>query len=137
MNLFVYGTLMDPEIMAQAAGETYRSQRATLFQYVRKTLRGEIYPAIIRQPSGAVAGLIYYDVSSAAMARLDRFEGPLYVRSEVVALSAAGERVATYTYVIASDSAHRLSADDWCFEAFMQNHKQIFQDDYSGYALLG
>ncbi len=136
MNLFAYGTLMDPGIMAHVCDEAYRSQRATLLHYVRRRVSGEVYPAIIAQPGGAVAGVIYFDVSPAAMARLDRFEGDLYQRAEVAVISDAGESMTTQTYVIAADSAHKLSDDDWNYEVFMVNHKQIFQDDYCGYAEL-
>ncbi len=99
-------------------------------------MSGEVYPAIIAQPGGAVDGVIYFDVSSAAMARLDRFEGDLYQRAEVAVISDAGECMTTQTYVITADSIHKLSDDAWSYEDFMANHKQIFQDDYCGYAEL-
>ncbi|MDD3814374.1 MAG: gamma-glutamylcyclotransferase [Desulfocapsaceae bacterium] len=133
MNLFAYGTLMDTEIMTQVSGATYRSQKATLLHYVRKTVRGEVYPAIIKQSRGSVEGIVYFDVSLESFDRLDTFEGPLYVRTEVETISNDGERVSTFTYVLTANSAHKLSEDDWNYENFIMNHKQLFQSGYHGY----
>lgn len=133
MNLFAYGTLMDTEIMSQVSGATYLSQKATLLHYVRKTMCGEVYPAIIKQSGGSVDGIVYFNVSLEAFDRLDKFEGPLYVRAEVETICKKGERVSTYTYVLTANSAHKLSDDDWNYENFITNHKQLFQNGYHGY----
>lgn len=133
MNLFAYGTLMDTEIMTQVSGTTHRSQKATLLQYVRKRVSGEVYPAIIKQNDGSVDGIVYFNVSSEELDRLDKFEGPFYERTEVVAVNDDGESISTHAYVIAADSAHQLSNDNWSYEHFLMNHKQLFQGDYHGY----
>lgn len=133
MNLFAYGTLMDLEIMTQVSGNQYRSQKATLLNYVRKRVRGEVYPAIIGQSGGAVDGILYFNLSKEAFDRLDKFEGPLYVRTEAEAVCDNGEGLATDTYVITADSAHQLSDDDWSYENFIMNHKQLFQGSYNGW----
>lgn len=136
MNLFAYGTLMDPEIMAQVSGNTFRSQKGTLFQYVRKTVWGEIYPAIFKRNGSSVDGIIYFDISAEAFARLDKFEGPLFVKKKVMMVCDNGENVGTYTYVIAPDSIHQLSDDDWNYEDFLANDKQLFQSSFQGYSRL-
>jgi gamma-glutamylcyclotransferase (GGCT)/AIG2-like uncharacterized protein YtfP len=136
MNLFAYGTLMDSEIMEDVCGEACRSQRATLLHYVRKRVCGEVYPAIAAQPGGAVAGVVYFDLSSAAMSRLDRFEGDLYQREVAVVICDHGESIDTHTYVISTGCVHKLSDDDWSYEDFMAKHKQLFQNGYCGYAEL-
>lgn len=133
MNLFAYGTLMDPEIMAQVTGAEYRSEKATLPQYVRKTVWGEVYPAIIKRSGSSVDGVVYFDITPEIFDRLDNFEGPLYVRKKVVVTCDNDESVGTYTYVISPDFIHQLSDDDWSFEDFLANDKQLFQDGYRGY----
>lgn len=133
MNLFAYGTLMDSEIMEQVSGGSYRSQKATLFQYIRKTVWGEVYPAIIKRSGSSVDGVVYFDLTPEAFNRLDRFEGPLFVRKKVVATCENGEEVSTYTYVISPDSAHQLSDDDWSFEDFISNDRKLFLSGYQGY----
>jgi gamma-glutamylcyclotransferase (GGCT)/AIG2-like uncharacterized protein YtfP len=136
MNLFAYGTLMDPEIMAQVSGSVCRSETATLHQYVRKKVRGEVYPAIIEQQGSSVDGVVYFDVSEAACERLDTFEGSLYVRTETAVICNNGECVKAYAYVIKAGHGHQLSGADWNYEKFLANHKQLFQVAYSGYDKL-
>ena len=63
MNLFVYGTLIDAEIMRTVAGDDYVSERATLSGYVRRRVSGEVYPAIIECPGASVSGITYLDVN--------------------------------------------------------------------------
>ena len=127
MNLFAYGTLMDADIMTEVSGGRFRSRKATLAGYVRKTVRGEVYPAIIRQADSCVDGMVYFDVSSQAFERLDIYEGELYDRQRVVVACDDGESVTAWTYVIAASEAHRLSTDDWSFENFLKKDKPHFQ----------
>jgi gamma-glutamylcyclotransferase (GGCT)/AIG2-like uncharacterized protein YtfP len=133
MHLFVYGTLMDSEIMTQVSGAPHRYCNAKLHHYVRKMVRGEVYPAIIKQEGGSVDGIIYCNVSSTALNRLDRFEGDFYVRTGVETICDDGEHVRAQTYVITADSAHHLSNEDWSYDNFITNHKQRFQTGYKGY----
>lgn len=133
MNLFTYGTLMVPEIMTQVSGSQYLSQKATIFNYVRKTVSGEVYPAIIKQKGGVVEGMLYFNLSKEAFERLDKFEGPLYERTETKAVCKDGKHVVTYTYVITPNFAHQLSDDNWNYENFLTNHKNLFQGSYNGW----
>lgn len=136
MNLFAYGTLMDPEIMAQVSGSTCRSRKATLHQFVRKTVRGEVYPAITMQQGSSVDGVVYFNVSTAAVERLDKFEGFLYERTETAVICDDGKCVEIHTYIIRTGYAHQLSDIDWSYEKFLSNDKQLFQGAYSGYGTL-
>lgn len=133
MNLFAYGTLMNTEIMTEVSGARHRSRKATLQQYVRKTVQGQVYPAIINQSGSSVDGIVYFNVSPKAFARLDLFEGSLYDRIEAVAICDDGEYVDVFTYVITANAAGQLSDDDWNYENFMRYHKKLFQGAYQGY----
>jgi gamma-glutamylcyclotransferase (GGCT)/AIG2-like uncharacterized protein YtfP len=126
MHLFAYGTLMDADIMTEVSGDHYRSQEATLAGYVRKTVRGEVYPAIASQAGSSVDGVIYFDVSAQAFERLDIFEGELYSRNQVVVAYDNDKAVTVFAYVIAASEAHRLSTTDWSFEEFQNTHKPCF-----------
>ncbi len=136
MNLFAYGTLIDQEIMARVSGVECRFQKATLPHYVRKTVRGEVYPAIARQEDHSVDGVVYFDVSPQAVDRLDKFEGPLYVRTDAFAVCDDGTSVDVQTYVIASGFAERMSDDDWSYGRFLKKNKDVFQRNYRGYKEL-
>ncbi|MGD8367445.1 MAG: gamma-glutamylcyclotransferase [Desulfobacterales bacterium] len=138
MNLFAYGTLMDPEIMHRVSGFQRRSSRAVLFGYVRKALRGEVYPAIAPRKGASVEGILYFELPPEAVARIDRFEGSLYNRTEVVAVIDGSKReaVAALAYVIAGEHLDRLSDRDWSFKRFLETGKGRFQSSYEGYGKL-
>ena len=133
MNLFVYGTLMDADIMGRVTGSAYQSQEATLQEYSRRTVRGEVYPAIIKQSGCCVDGVVYFNISLLDIDRLDKFEGSLYERIEVEVIFNNGERVSSHTYVISTKSAHLLSNDNWSYDNFLAKHKNQFQNGYCGY----
>ena len=128
MHLFAYGTLMDSEIMTRVSGTSHRSRKATLPRYVRKRVRGEVYPAITGHSDGSVDGIIYYHVSSEAFDRLDRFEGALYTRRKVIVACGNGNHVAAQTYVISPRAAHLLSREDWSYEHFLRHDKPFFRE---------
>jgi len=124
---------MDPDIMAQVSGAKHRSQKAVLHDYVRKTVIGEVYPAIILREGCLVEGTLYYDVSSVSFERLDKFEGSLYLRTDVPVICDDGESVVAETYVITESALHQLSAEDWSFDRFLSKDKMFFQSGYPGY----
>ena len=138
MNLFAYGTLMDPEIMARVSVLRPRSENAALDGYVRKAVRGEVYPAITPRKGARVRGVLYFDLSPEAVERLDRFEGPMYKRTGVLAVIDGSKREAVdaAAYVIAPTHLDRLSGRDWSFEKFLESGKGGFQSAYEGYGKL-
>lgn len=126
-NLFAYGTLMDADIMTEVSGGHFRFRKATLTGYVRRTVQGEVYPAITRQAHASVKGIIYFDVTSQAIERLDIFEGALYDRRRIVVAGDNDKPVNACSYVITASEAHRLSGIEWSFENFLAKDKQFFQ----------
>ncbi|MBI1812759.1 gamma-glutamylcyclotransferase [Candidatus Peregrinibacteria bacterium] len=70
-NLFVYGTLMFPEVLEIVLGHPQKSDSALLEEYRRYALRTEVFP-IIRSGSGhRVKGLIIRDLSSEDIERVN------------------------------------------------------------------
>ena len=122
--------------MTQVSGSSHRSRSATLTGYIRKTLKQEVYPAIIPHADAIVEGVLYVDVSPGAFGRLDQFEGPLYIRTGVVVLAQDGDRVAAQTYVLDAAHTDRLSDTDWSYSTFMNGSKGTFQSTYQGFKTL-
>jgi gamma-glutamylcyclotransferase (GGCT)/AIG2-like uncharacterized protein YtfP len=127
MNLFVYGTLMFPEIRSAVGGQRLPAPPAILPGYRREGVRGEAYPAIIRDPRGSVTGVLLRGVGRAALRRIDAFEGREYVRRmhRVRLLDEdgrPGRGVIAACYVIAPAVAHRLDGRPWDPEAFAERH---------------
>lgn len=126
MNLFAYGTLMDPDIIARVSGARFRGEPATLHGYARKRLAGEVYPAIFRHAGSLVGGVVYFDVSLEAFARLDRFEGSTYLRVEASAQRANEGHVLAQAYVIAPEYVSQLTDEDWSYSAFAERAREQF-----------
>jgi len=138
MDLFTYGTLMVPEIMRHVAGCDLQRVEVTLEGYVRYGVRGEQYPAVIGSAGERVEGILYRDVPTEAMRRLDLFEGEMYGR-ETVRVVRDHDRVAmaAEVYVFKPAYVHLLTGEPWDFQRFLKNGRKSFEEGYGGFQELG
>lgn len=100
MRVFLYGTLMDPEVARRVSGDDrfVREARPALLSGWRKTLlRGTPFPTLVRDERSVVHGLLA-EVSPPTLARLHAYEGSLYRFVTVVVLN-AGRRVAARAWI--------------------------------------
>lgn len=132
MQLFTYGTLMDPEIMAHVAGDTFPARPGLLAGYRRRVVEGEVYPAIVPDDTEQVEGVVYSDLTDEALTRLDRFEGELYQRL-LVPVTRGGELIRVQAYVLRPEYGRLLSSTAWTLEQFLHSGKGAFTDHYSGF----
>jgi gamma-glutamylcyclotransferase (GGCT)/AIG2-like uncharacterized protein YtfP len=137
LNVFTYGTLMDPEIMHRVSGGQFQALKASLKNFSRKRVHGEVYPGIIKQEDCYVEGIVYLDVDPFALARLDLFEGSQYARREVLLGSTSGAELQAQTYVIKAEHGVELTGEDWNFEDFLKTGKAVFFEQYPGFEELG
>ena len=80
MLLFLYGTLLDPRVLARQSGERGLARRlrpARLEGYARAGLRGTRYPTLVRRPGAETPGAVLR-AGPAALRRLAAYEGPQY-----------------------------------------------------------
>lgn len=105
MNLFTYGTLMDPAVWSRVAQEECESRSAMLNGYDVRKLRGVTFPGLVECEGCSAPGLLYLNVSAAAMQRLDEYEDDFYERIEVTVHLEDGTGVAAQVYLM--HSAHR------------------------------
>ncbi|MDH4317976.1 MAG: gamma-glutamylcyclotransferase [Desulfobulbaceae bacterium] len=126
MNLFVYGTLLDPEIFYRITGVQPKAVAGVLADHERRLVREEVFPAIIAQSGATVSGLVYADLSPFVMDLLDRYEGELYRRREVLVRLADHTTVRAETYVIADWAAHLLTQEAWSLEEFRKKDKKRY-----------
>jgi gamma-glutamylcyclotransferase (GGCT)/AIG2-like uncharacterized protein YtfP len=118
-NLFVYGTLLFPEILKKIVGREYNSVKAVLKDYRRFAVKDFDYPAIIEQKNGMVNGNLILNVDDVAMNVLSGFEGNEYVKREVEVL-ADNKKIKAVVFVWC-DSTIKLSENDWDENFFRQN----------------
>lgn len=121
-NLFVYGTLMVPDVMQAVTGHLFRSEPATLSGYTRYRIKRHVYPGILATHFGYVDGLLYYDIDAESLRRLDEFESEVYDRKKIVVHLAALDNVEAWTYVVAQRYKYLLSGEDWDLEQFKRQH---------------
>jgi gamma-glutamylcyclotransferase (GGCT)/AIG2-like uncharacterized protein YtfP len=135
MDIFVYGTLMLPEIWFKVTKEKNDCDRALLNGYSRSKLIGEVYPGIFEKKGCAVSGIIYYNVSCFAVNKLDIFEGEKYRRTKVV-VNIDNKIDRAETYVISAKFQHLITEDKWDFEEFLRSGKDHFQNNYFGFKVI-
>jgi gamma-glutamylcyclotransferase (GGCT)/AIG2-like uncharacterized protein YtfP len=136
MNVFTYGSLMIPSVMAAATGKRFRVMKACLNGYARFKVKGESYPGIDYQPGAATDGLVHCDVDDLSLKLLDDFEGEMYKRIPVpVEVDQSGVLIAE-TYIFAPEHLQLLSSEPWDFEGFKKEHLQEFLKIYKGFSLL-
>lgn len=120
-RLFSYGTLMFPEVWRRLAGRRHPSRPAVLADFRRCALRDGSYPGAVPHTGAATEGVLYESVSDDLLARLDRWEGPAYVRARV-AVQAGGGLWPSYAYILAPASRARAKERDWDPRLFQQRH---------------
>lgn len=122
MNLFTYGSLMFPEVWRPVAGGEYTGVAATLSDHAAWKVRGASYPGLVPASGRTTAGVLYVDVSEAAIGRLDAFEGTFYERTVVIVRTSEGADVTAFAYVVAPGHRHELEAILWDAEEFRRVH---------------
>lgn len=92
--LFLYGTLLDPSVLARVSGEPALARRlvpARLSGWRRVFLRGTAYPTLISDAEEAVDGAVL-PIGMGVLARLSVYEGRDYVLTPVMVVTARGRR---------------------------------------------
>ncbi len=136
VQCFTYGTLMCADIMSAVSGRSVTGEQATLDGFARHAVRDEDYPGIRPDADASVKGVLYRDIDTAALARLDAFEGEQYRRETVEVTLADGSRIRADTYVIKPEHAALLLPVDWDFDAFLAAGKARFQSRYLGFSRI-
>jgi gamma-glutamylcyclotransferase (GGCT)/AIG2-like uncharacterized protein YtfP len=82
--LFVYGTLLDPEIQLSVFGRVIegRSDQLIGYKVVKKTFLSGKYPAVVSNRSSITEGKVL-TVTEDELNSADRYEGDEYTRGEV------------------------------------------------------
>jgi gamma-glutamylcyclotransferase (GGCT)/AIG2-like uncharacterized protein YtfP len=135
MNLFVYGTLMLPEIWFKVTKEDVSHDKALLEGFFRSKLKGEVYPGIFKKSGYSVDGVIYYDVSILAIKKLDIFEGERYRRIGVT-VNINDKSVSADTYELSTNFHHLITGEEWNLEEFIRSGNDHFKKNYLGFKII-
>jgi gamma-glutamylcyclotransferase (GGCT)/AIG2-like uncharacterized protein YtfP len=121
--LFVYGTLRDPELLNGVLGRSRKTtgvMTAAAPGFSAVHYPGRIYPALVRRPGHAAAGLVLTDLTPFELDLLDAFEGPEYRRG-IIAVIIDGELHEAFAYFpVATVPA---DAPAWTLIDWQEEHK--------------
>ncbi|CAO5175793.1 putative gamma-glutamylcyclotransferase [Frankia sp. AiPs1] len=119
--LFVYGTLMFPEVLAILLGRVPRMERAAVAGWRAAGLRDRLYPGLVPDPASQTSGQVLLGLDTAQTGVLDAFEGVAYEVGPLVLTD--GRAVFAYLW---KDLAE-VTAQVWDPQAFSERHL----DDYA------
>lgn len=117
-DLFAYGSLQLPAVMAAVAKQYVEAHPAILDGYRRTCLHGLPYPGIRRSRAGSVCGILYRGLGRLPCARLDRFEDAFYQRRSVQVRVLGGAVQTAEAYVVAPAHYRRLASRPWSLSRF-------------------
>ena len=113
MDLFAYGTLMDADVWSRVAQEKCESRPAVLHGYEARRLRGVTFPGLVECEGGITPGLIYFDVSAPALARLDAYEDDFYERVPLPVMLENGSKLMAETYLMLPGNRDVVLEEKW------------------------
>ncbi len=132
VNVFVYGTLMFDEVWERVVRSDYHKTVASVNGFRRLRIYGEIYPGMI-PGNGTVEGIVYHDIDSADLKRLDRFEADCYERITAEAHGPDGEIIDVELYQVSPDQRRILRNEDWDPKRFARAGLREFLARYHGF----
>ncbi|GGL16109.1 gamma-glutamylcyclotransferase family protein [Planomonospora parontospora] len=126
--LFVYGTLMFPEVLRALLGRVPQSAPAAVAGWRAARLPGHVYPVLVPAGAGTARGLLLTGLTAGDWRVLDEYEGPLYDLRPVVLTDGRGG----WAYISADPSA--ASAEDWDAGRFAAEHLSAYLGECTGWA---
>ncbi|WP_344863349.1 gamma-glutamylcyclotransferase family protein [Planomonospora alba] len=125
--LFVYGTLMFPEVLRALLGRVPDSAPAEVAGWRAARLPGRVYPVLVPAPEGTARGLLITGLTAAEWRVLDEYEGPMYELRPVELTDARRG----WAYVSADPAA--ASAEDWDAGRFVAEHLDAYLGECAGW----
>lgn len=122
--IFLFGTLLDGDVLRKVIGAVDQEASATLFGFRRVGVGNGSWPALLPDPVGRADGLLVVPKSPDALDRLRWFEGPLQPPVLHPVTTAAGEVVEAWVCMTAPGLA--LTDEPWDFEAWRRRHKDRY-----------
>jgi gamma-glutamylcyclotransferase (GGCT)/AIG2-like uncharacterized protein YtfP len=117
--LFVYGTLRDPQLLSAVLGRPAVGLAAAAPGFAAVHYPDRLYPALVRRPGAAAAGLLLSDLTPFEIDLLDAFEGEEYRRS-ILAVIVDEELHEAFAYLPARPVQDQ---PDWSFAHWQAEHK--------------
>lgn len=131
-NIFVYGTLLFPEILEKLTCKTFKSKEGYLNDFKSYQIFDNHiprkYPAIITSRGDKVEGKIVFDLDKESLNILDYFEDEKYEPKILKAYSQSGEEYQVLVYVWKDEFKDMLKGD-WDIDYFKDNYLPIYLNE--------
>lgn len=125
-KLFVYGTLMVPEVVLRLLGHPLEMHTAQVKGYVRFRVKNAVYPGVVRSdPDAIVPGMLLSGLSASDWQILDDYEGSEYERISIMLDGDAGICAQIYLF---KDPA-LLSEEPWDDRNVLSQLKELGLSD--------
>ncbi len=121
-DIFVYGTLLNDEVLGILLDQPLSKVGARLPGYRRVRVSGQMFPAIRPDGESSVEGALLTGLDQRAIALLDEYEGHFYQRESVLVYLDCGTSRHCHTYVFRPRYYDFLSAEAWCNDRFRECH---------------
>ena len=131
-SLFVYGTLMAPQVIETLIDRLPSHTSAILKSgYRRHPVRNYAFPGLIPAVSSSISmpitGVLYRGVTEPELMRLDRFEGDEY-RKQTCTVEVADGKHDAQVYVWANPESELDISKPWSYENFRTKDLEIYLD---------
>lgn len=123
-NVFVYGTLLFPEILNGLTGSRFQSVEAVLPGYKRHLVKNGSYPAVVATKNEKVYGKLINDVDQRSLDILRYYEGEDYKCTEAEVI--VTEKSLNALVFVWNAELHYLAESDWKIEAFKHDFLQEY-----------
>jgi len=111
---------MVPAVWERVVGREVPRVNALLKDYACRPVQGEVYPGLVPRKGGATRGVVYTDLNSRDLRRLDEYEGREYRRLQLSIWLEDGRCLPAWAYITRAASSNRLSDDAWLLEDFIR-----------------
>ena len=124
---------MVPQVWEAVVHHNYSFEVALLSNHQRFTVCNEVYPGLRYLDGCTVEGVVYYDIRTDDLHRLDAFEGNAYERSEVKLMVNSNRIVSAETYLVRSEYLGMLSEEVWTTKQLNKGGLARFLEGYPGW----
>lgn len=129
-SVFVYGTLMSPQVVEILIGRTPTRVPAILEGYIRHPVRNHVFPGLLVASSATTRGILYRDLTPQEMKRFDWFEDIEYARKDVtVQVEETGENIDTQAYLWANPEDELETDRLWEYDTFEKNSLEWYLEN--------
>lgn len=124
---------MVPQVWEAVVNHNYSFEVALLANHQRFTVRNEVYPGLCYLVGSSVKGVVYYDIRTDDLHRLDAFEGDYYQRSEVKLMVDSNKIITAETYLVKNEYLGILSKEIWTTKLLNKGGLTRFLKGYPGW----